>query len=65
MAMSRVPILLSVLSGLIAVPANAAHSGVVVRDGFELADAVMFAVVVAGLLIARRALRARFARKRD
>ncbi|MGC6399820.1 hypothetical protein ACNI3Q_04460 [Sphingomonas sp. FW199] len=42
-----------------------AHSGVVVRDGFELADAVMFGVVAVGILIARRALRSRFARRKD
>ncbi|MDG5488381.1 hypothetical protein NYR55_07075 [Sphingomonas sp. BGYR3] len=42
-----------------------AHSGEVVRDGFELADAVMFGVVAVGILIARRALRSRFARRKD
>jgi hypothetical protein len=41
------------------------HSGEVVRDGFEPADAVMFGVVAVGILIARRALRSRFARRKD
>lgn len=59
--MSRLALIPLALLSIAAAP----HSGEVVRDGFELADAVMFAVVVAGVLVARRALRARFARKRD
>lgn len=42
----------------------AAHSGRVIRDGFELSDAALFALAAAGVWLARRSMRARVKARR-
>ncbi|MFV0625667.1 hypothetical protein ACBY01_16895 [Sphingomonas sp. ac-8] len=51
---------------LLPAPALAAHSGVVATStGFAISDVALFLVAVAGLWLARRALRARRKPPRD
>ena len=51
---------------LLSTPALAAHTGAATeRTGFALSDVALFLVAVAGLWIARRALRARRKPPRD
>jgi hypothetical protein len=51
------------LALLLASPA-AAHSGRIVRDGFELSDVALFAFACIGIWLAQRSMRRR-ARARD
>ena len=51
---------------LLATPALAAHGGVPkVRTGPELSDIALFALAVFGVWLVRRAMRARFAKRKD
>lgn len=51
---------------LLSTPAFAAHSGVVTpRTGPELSDIALFVMAAVGVWLVRRALRARFAARKD
>ena len=53
------------LALLFAAPAQAAHTGVPkVRTGPELSDVALFVVAALGVWLVRRAMRARFAKRR-